>query len=225
MNFLSFANCSALHSSGGNFLLPRFNSGIRAEMHCLLCNKTKPYSQFIRGKRMYQKWLTGTLEFFPIQFVCFQCSLKSGDFKTRRWLKHKYRRAYKSKTLKPKYSDYIQSDGWRRKKYELAPAENPRCECCSGTFLPIHGHHASYVNLGRELPSDLRFICAACHAAVHKKKRASYSIGALTRKIEKCLSRVGLTPMEADLLNPKEYAKFIVATFEVGHHLFLRGKL
>lgn len=69
------------------------------------------------------------------------------------------------------YVDYLKSEEWRyRREIHLEAAGN-RCQLCNSDQQPLHVHHRTYANRGRERFYDLVVLCPPCHEAFHKTGR------------------------------------------------------
>lgn len=64
------------------------------------------------------------------------------------------------------YKAYIRSERWARKRTQVFAHYGKRCYACRRATGPIHVHHLSYANLGREPMSDLMPLCVQCHREV-----------------------------------------------------------
>lgn len=64
------------------------------------------------------------------------------------------------------YKDYIASERWARKRTQVFAHYGKRCWACRTMRGPIHVHHLSYANLGREPMNDLIPLCMQCHREV-----------------------------------------------------------
>lgn len=226
MNFSDFINFSAPHGDGGAFKLPRSNVIVRAEMHCIICNKIKPWTDFLFG-RYLDLWLAGLLVEFTTKSMCFSCRMMPRSKRQKAFVKVKYRfRQRKLKSLcKSQYSDYINSDQWVETKKRIGVKQHGSCECCGGTYLPIHAHHIRYTFLGSEKPSDIAFICAACHAAIHKnrRKKHEYPIKPFRNRLMRAFRTLSVDSSNLRSSNPRLYALAVVKFFAVGDHVFLKG--
>lgn len=64
------------------------------------------------------------------------------------------------------YNSYLQSDHWRRLRYEKKKSVGFKCEGCGDEhFLQVH--HKHYKTLWHESLEDLKVLCGACHKAEH----------------------------------------------------------
>jgi len=61
------------------------------------------------------------------------------------------------------YFAYINSDAWYRKRERWIELADYECEWCSEFKKPLHIHHLSYENFGRENEDDVIVLCRACH--------------------------------------------------------------
>jgi 5-methylcytosine-specific restriction endonuclease McrA len=73
--------------------------------------------------------------------------------------------------MKPKYSEYIKSPGWRAKREEKLFAANYKCEQCGFEDPKLEVHHKTYEHLGDEWMSDLIVLCSFCHKNAHNGAR------------------------------------------------------
>jgi len=68
------------------------------------------------------------------------------------------------------YSDYLQTDHWRKVSAAVKTRAGYRCELC---FSPNHleAHHKTYAHKGQELEhlNELICLCNDCHATFHRK--------------------------------------------------------
>jgi hypothetical protein len=79
------------------------------------------------------------------------------------------REASTPSTATPLYSDYLQSDVWKRtRELALEYYGNACCVCNSRTSLDVH--HRTYERLGHERLTDLAVLCRDHHATFHGKK-------------------------------------------------------
>jgi len=71
------------------------------------------------------------------------------------------------------YSEYLQTDHWRKIRSEAIKRARGRCALCGHTDRPLQVHHTDdgYDALGEELPEMLLVLCARCHE--------SFSLGRL----------------------------------------------
>jgi hypothetical protein len=68
----------------------------------------------------------------------------------------------------PNYLAYLQSKEWKARAWRCKNTAAYRCRLCDRAGR-LHAHHRTYVNLGRELPSDLLALCRGCHKRHHNK--------------------------------------------------------
>jgi len=64
------------------------------------------------------------------------------------------------------YSEYLNSDQWKRKRKLVMERSNGVCEGC-GVYKANQVHHLSYRRLGNEMLFDLVALCRSCHMAIH----------------------------------------------------------
>src|SRR5262249_13818164 len=100
------------------------------------------------------------------------------------------------------YSEYIQSDDWRRSEARLSElkAAGYGCRLCNGEATdgcPLEVHHRSYERLGRELPSDLTTLCRECHLVVTSSLRSRRYAAMAPIRMD-----VSLTDTRTGLLDP-----------------------
>lgn len=69
------------------------------------------------------------------------------------------------------YADYLQSPEWRYRREIHLEAAGRRCQLCNSPDQPLHVHHRTYANRGREHFYDLVVLCQPCHEAFHKSGR------------------------------------------------------
>ena len=67
------------------------------------------------------------------------------------------------------YNKYLESDIWKKKRWEVMKRANYACEVC-GDRPARHVHHLCYDYVGREPLSHLQAICLHCHADEHPDK-------------------------------------------------------
>ena len=67
------------------------------------------------------------------------------------------------------YEKYILSLKWRtsQARQKTISLDNFSCRMC-GAKYPLHVHHISYKNLGKETLEDLVTLCEVCHEYTHK---------------------------------------------------------
>jgi 5-methylcytosine-specific restriction endonuclease McrA len=68
------------------------------------------------------------------------------------------------------YEEYLQSPEWRLKRAKTVRRAGYRCQVCNRRG-PLHVHHRSYENLGRERTRDLVVLCDGCHRLFHENGR------------------------------------------------------
>lgn len=69
------------------------------------------------------------------------------------------------------YADYLQTPEWRWRREIHLEACGHRCQLCNSEQKPLHVHHRTYLNRGRERFYDLVVLCAPCHESFHKSGR------------------------------------------------------
>lgn len=69
------------------------------------------------------------------------------------------------------YGEYLQSESWRARRQQHLEAAGNRCQLCNSPEQPLHVHHRTYANRGRERFYDLVVLCAPCHEAFHRSGR------------------------------------------------------
>lgn len=67
----------------------------------------------------------------------------------------------------PKYSIYIKSKKWIKKRTEALLFYGEKCSICSSESNLIV-HHKTYENLGNEPLGDLQILCGGCHCNFHE---------------------------------------------------------
>lgn len=67
---------------------------------------------------------------------------------------------------KMKYSAYLQSNHWKRKRSKSLSRAKYRCQLCNSD-QDLNVHHRTYKNLGKEDYSDLTVLCTMCHEKHH----------------------------------------------------------
>jgi hypothetical protein len=86
-------------------------------------------------------------------------------------LRRRHRRCttHEQRADPPLYSDYLQSDVWKRtRELALEYYGNACCVCNSRTSLDVH--HRTYERLGHERLTDLAVLCRDHHATFHGKE-------------------------------------------------------
>lgn len=80
---------------------------------------------------------------------------------------------YFGKSNKPKeqipqkYSEYIQSKFWIKRREKFLREKGSVCRACSST-INIQVHHVVYGGFGREKDEDLIALCELCHIEFHE---------------------------------------------------------
>ena len=81
-----------------------------------------------------------------------------------------------------RYTDWLASPGWHRRRQRWASEEQRRygrivCALCGARWSQSRGdlHHLSYSRMGRERHEDLMAMCRPCHELVHQAIDASRS--------------------------------------------------
>lgn len=69
------------------------------------------------------------------------------------------------------YAEYLQTDEWRWRREVHLEACGNRCQLCNSGKQPLHVHHRTYANRGRERFYDLVVLCAPCHEWFHQSGR------------------------------------------------------
>jgi len=65
------------------------------------------------------------------------------------------------------YTDYLNSDEWKKKRAERLKLDNYECQCCGATD-DLQIHHITYDRLGNEnIDYDLITLCKKCHWQLH----------------------------------------------------------
>lgn len=68
------------------------------------------------------------------------------------------------------YINYLNSTHWENLRYEMIENKWTKCSKCRKMKFPLHLHHLSYKNLGKEIPYiDLVVLCADCHMEEHNQ--------------------------------------------------------
>ena len=65
------------------------------------------------------------------------------------------------------YKEYLKTNHWIKKKYELKQKYVPQCRICQAT-TGLNVHHIRYDNIGDEKLTDLCYLCYKCHTWMHK---------------------------------------------------------
>ncbi len=69
-----------------------------------------------------------------------------------------------------KYSDYLRTPEWYRRRAVALKIAEHRCQLCySQEGLTIH--HRTYERLGAERMTDLLVLCRECHTLFHQHRR------------------------------------------------------
>jgi hypothetical protein len=67
---------------------------------------------------------------------------------------------------KAQYQAYLRTDHWRRFRYEYSRIYKQECYLC-GAQSGLELHHVTYERLGKELYTDVAYLCSDCHTLVH----------------------------------------------------------
>ncbi|HTB31828.1 MAG TPA: HNH endonuclease signature motif containing protein [Bacteroidia bacterium] len=70
---------------------------------------------------------------------------------------------------KAKYKQYLKSEKWAEKKFELFLLRGEKCERCQSE-TDIQVHHKTYRTIFNEDLEDLEILCSNCHKAEHDAK-------------------------------------------------------
>lgn len=119
---------------------------------------------------------------------------------------------------KMNYSAYLNSEHWKQTKERFKQTSmyrQGRCFICCNAAIEKHIHHLSYKRLGKERMSDLRLLCAICHAVVHDHG----SCRKLRSKWYPHASRSKLWGLRYK--NPVQYAREVARFFGVSGHPFV----
>lgn len=68
------------------------------------------------------------------------------------------------------YSDYLQTDHWKRVRGRALRRAGYKCQLCNSDLM-LAVHHRTYKNRGDEHDSDLIVLCRRCHADFHRKEQ------------------------------------------------------
>ena len=69
------------------------------------------------------------------------------------------------------YHDYLLTRHWTKKRIEVAIHYGYECQFChEKNPIKFEIHHKTYKRLGKEIMSDLLFLCGKCHRDYHKRK-------------------------------------------------------
>lgn len=118
---------------------------------------------------------------------------------------------------KSEYGKYITSEAWtsKKKQFKKTPMwRNGRCFVCTNSGIEKHVHHLRYTNLGNERMSDLRILCAVCHAAAHTQ-------GSSKRMRSKFYAHASRNKLWSIRNNPIKYAAAVADFFNVSDHPFV----
>lgn len=69
------------------------------------------------------------------------------------------------------YSDYLNSDKWKRKREAVLKRDNNLCQACLSSQA-TEVHHLHYENIYDEPLFDLVSLCKRCHDKIEDKKKA-----------------------------------------------------
>ena len=69
------------------------------------------------------------------------------------------------------YSEYLNSDPWRRRRAKVLERASGLCEGCM-TNAATEVHHTTYQHLGNEFAFELIALCDACHSRIHEENAA-----------------------------------------------------
>ena len=71
-----------------------------------------------------------------------------------------------------RYSAYLKSPEWKKKRQRLYRDRKGRCEDCGKKLRgKYHAHHKTYERVGNEDPEDLALLCDRCHQKRHPDKK------------------------------------------------------
>lgn len=83
----------------------------------------------------------------------------------------RYRKSSRSEWW-ARYSQYLKSPEWKKKRQRLYRDRKGRCEDCGKKLgSHYHAHHMTYSNVGNEDLEDLRLLCTSCHQKRHPDKK------------------------------------------------------
>lgn len=68
------------------------------------------------------------------------------------------------------YSEYIQSEEWKRRRAHIIDRYGGLCCACHATDS-LHVHHRTYRDFRKETPTTCIALCERCHAYVHPSGR------------------------------------------------------
>lgn len=69
------------------------------------------------------------------------------------------------------YREYLRSDHWIKFKHGYSRKYKNECYLCGDTqWLELH--HVTYERLGKELQTDVVYLCRDCHELVHQKTQS-----------------------------------------------------
>lgn len=68
------------------------------------------------------------------------------------------------------YSEYLQTEHWKRIRTTALDRAKNRCQVCN-TSIGLHVHHRTYENRGDEQPEDVTVLCATCHKLFHDNRK------------------------------------------------------
>lgn len=75
--------------------------------------------------------------------------------------------SYLAEHRERRYSIYLKSVAWKRRRNTALQLAGDRCEICK-SHNRLQVHHLSYDRLGDELPTDLLVVCDPCHGEIHR---------------------------------------------------------
>ncbi len=103
----------------------------------------------------------------------FGSAILSGVLRRRKRLKSRVRLKVKNVVRaakkRSKYTNYLRSPGWKKKRRERLQYANNQCERCQEplTERTAEVHHRTYARFGNELLEDLEALCRPCHRRHH----------------------------------------------------------
>jgi hypothetical protein len=72
------------------------------------------------------------------------------------------------------YAEYLQTKEWKAKRIAALKRAGHRCQVCSEFMQPLHVHHNSYKNIGKEEMYDLVVLCETCHKQFHDNRKKAF---------------------------------------------------
>lgn len=164
------------------FVVVRGWGGDRLRRVCTRCGGNEPRGNWLRhadhpGWRSYPLLLE---EEQPCR--CALCEARrheaevsrrareADDARRQRWLEQGLSRSVRPDWTFERYSAYLLSPEWRRRRDQALALAEHRCQLCNAGEEDswLQAHHRTYERLGREAPGDLTVLCKECHDYFHR---------------------------------------------------------